>query len=271
MQPDLQRRVQRYGWDKAVNFYEQSWRQQLEPGQSFMLEKANIQPGERVLDVACGTGLVSFQAAEKAGGTGEVVGTDLSDKMVETAARIASDKNISNVIFKQMDAEALSLPGSYFDVALDAFGTMYYPDPVRSFHEKLRVLKSGGRVSVAVWGKRDRCGWAEIFPIVDARVKSEVCPMFFQLGTGDTLAHSLKEAGFRDIQTKRISTKLHYDNEDEALGAAFQGGPVALAYSRFREQTRREVHKEYLGSIETFRNDIGYAIPGEFVVAWGVR
>jgi len=271
MQPDLQRRVQRYGWDKAVNFYEQSWRQQLEPGQSLMLEKADIQPGERVLDVACGTGLVTFRAAELAGPNGEVTGTDLSDNMVGNAARIATEKNITNVTFSQMDAEALSLPDSYFDVALDAFGTMYYPDPVQSFREKLRVLKPGGRISVAVWGKRDRCGWAEIFPIVDARVKSEVCPMFFQLGTGDMLAYSLKEAGFRDIQTERITTKLHYDNANEALGAAFQGGPVALAYSRFNEQTRKEVHEEYLASIETFRNDIGYAIPGEFVVAWGVR
>ncbi len=271
MQPDLQRRVQRYGWDKAVDFYDRAWRQQLEPGQSLMLEKANIQPGEHVLDVACGTGLVTFQAAELTGTDGEVTGTDLSDKMVENAARFASEKNITNVGFKQMDAESLSLPDSYFDVALDAFGTMYYPDPVQSFREKNRVLKQGGRISVAVWGKRDRCGWAEIFPIVDARVKSEVCPMFFQLGTGDTLAYSLKEAGFRDIQTERITTKLHYDNADEALGAAFKGGPVALAYARFDENIRREVHEEYLASIELFRNDIGYAIPGEFVVGWGVK
>jgi len=271
MQPDLQRRVQRYGWDKAVDFYEQSWRRQLEPGQSLMLEKANIQPGERVLDVACGTGLVTFKAVELTGPTGEVTGTDLSDKMVENAAQIASGKNITNVNFKQMDAESLSLPDEYFDVALDAFGTMYYPDPVQSLREKLRVLIPGGRISIAVWGKRDRCGWAEIFPIVDARVKSEVCPMFFQLGTGDTLAYSLKEAGFRDIQTERITTKLHYDNADEALGAAFKGGPVALAYARFDENIRREVHEEYLASIELFRNDIGYAIPGEFVVGWGVK
>ena len=271
MQPDLQRRVQRYGWDKAVDFYEQSWRQQLEPGQTLMLEKANIQPGKRVLDVACGTGLVTFRAAELTGPEGEVTGTDLSDKMVENAARIASEKNITNVSFKQMDAEALSLPDAYYDVALDAFGTMYYPDPVQSFREKLRVLKPGGRISISVWGKRDRCGWADIFPIVDARVISEVCPMFFQLGTGDTLAYTLKEAGFQDIQTERISTKLHYHNADEALGAAFKGGPVALAYSRFNENIRNEVHEEYLASIESFKNDIGYEIPGEFVIGWGKR
>ena len=83
--PKLQRRVQRYGWDKTVDVYERYWRSQLEPAQTLLLEMAAIRPGETVLDVACGTGLVTFRAAVACGSTGEVIGTDISARMVEEA------------------------------------------------------------------------------------------------------------------------------------------------------------------------------------------
>ncbi|MEQ1574242.1 MAG: dimethylmenaquinone methyltransferase, partial [Vicinamibacterales bacterium] len=113
------------------------------------------------------------------------------------------------------------------------------------------------------------CGWADIFPIVDRRVRSEVCPMFFQLGTGDTLGTCMAEAGLTNIQVDRLSTVLEYASADEAIGAAFVGGPVAMAYSRFDGPTKAEAHAEYLASIAPFQRGAGFAIPGEFVVARG--
>jgi hypothetical protein len=62
---------------------------------------------------------------------------------------------------------------------------------------------------------------------------------------------------------------LRYSTADDACGAAFAGGPVALAYSRFDDETRREAHAEYLASIEAYRRGERYEIPGEFVVAKG--
>jgi hypothetical protein len=130
-------------------------------------------------------------------------------------------------------------------------------------------LKRGGRGVVAVWGARSKCGWAEVFPIVDRRVESEVCPLFFQLGTGESLRMDMEAAGFAGIQVDRISTVLEYASPADAIGAAFVGGPVAMAYSRFDERTREEAHAEYLESIARFKTGAGYAIPGEFVVARG--
>jgi hypothetical protein len=118
-----------------------------------------------------------------------------------------------------------------------------------------------------VWGARRNCGWAEIFPITDARVASEVCPMFFQLGTEDMLARTFAAAGFAEVRWERLSTTLCYASAEDALAAVFRGGPVALAYSRFDEATRRAVHAEYLESIAAYRTGGGYAVPGEFVVA----
>ena len=312
MDARLQRRIQRYGWDKAAACYEQSWQRQLAPAQATMLALAGIAPGERVIDVACGTGLVTFAAAESVGPTGLVLGTDISEVMVTLAAARGRSRGCRHVRFARMDAEDLSpLEDATFDVALCGLGLMYVPDPLKAVREMTRLVNPafeltsdpGGRVIAAVWGRRNRCGWADIFPIVDARVKSEVCPMFFSLGTGDQLADVFRAAGLVDVITERIETRLEWATDDDACGAAFVGGPVALAYSRFDERTRHRVHREYLDSIAQWRAPLvraaaasvsggsngnghgghrdengggpdairGYSVPGEFVIVAGRR
>ena len=266
MDPRLQRRVQRYGWDKAAPLYEQYWQQQLAPAQRRLLELAALVPGEQVLDVACGTGLVTFPAASAVGPSGAVLATDISDAMVAAVTAEAARRRLPGVTARRMDAEQLDAPDATFDAVLSALGLMYVPDPLRALSEFRRVLRPGGRVVLAVWGARARCGWAEIFPIVDRRVASEVCPMFFQLGTGGALEMVARRAGFTDVTADRLSTTLEYATDDEACGAVFAGGPVALAYSRFDDRTRAEAHVEYLASIAPFRTAAGYAVPGEFVV-----
>jgi hypothetical protein len=123
----------------------------------------------------------------------------------------------------------------------------------------------------AVWGQRSKCGWAEIFPIVDARVHSEVCPMFFGLGTGDALQQAFAVAGFSDVIARRLQVQLRYADDTDACDAAFVGGPVALAFDRFSDQVRAEARQEYLASIAQYRQAEGYAIPGEFVVVAATR
>lgn len=271
MEPKLQRRVQRYGWDKSAGFYERYWQDQLEPAQSKMLELANLRADERVLDVACGTGLVTLRAAAAVGATGEVVGTDISEGMVELARAVAAQRQITHVAFYRRDAEEAQLAGASFDAALCGLGMMYFPDPLQALREMKHALRPGGRAVAAVWGRRSQCGWADIFPIVDRRVKSEVCPLFFQLGTGELLAHTFRAAGFTEIVSARISTILHYASAEEACGAAFLGGPVALAHSRFDETTRQEAYAEYLAAIAPYRNGQGYHLPGEFVIVKGLK
>jgi ubiquinone/menaquinone biosynthesis C-methylase UbiE len=267
VEPRLQRRVQRYGWDRAVVAYEQGWRAQLEPAHDLMLDMVDLRPGDRVLDVACGTGLVSLRIAEAVGAAGAVVGTDISGQMVDEARRIAALREVDNAGFERADAEALPFADQSFDAAVCGLGLMYVPDPIGALAEMRRLLKPGGRAAAAVWGARRNCGWAEIFPITDARVASDVCPMFFRLGTQDMLAHAFTAAAFAEVRLERLATVLHYACAEDALAAVFRGGPVALAYSRFDEATRRAVHAEYLDSIAAYRAGDGYRIPGEFVVA----
>ena len=267
----LQRRVQRYGWDKAADDYERFWAAQLRPAQDLLLSLADVQSGERVLDVACGTGLVSLRAASAAGPGGQVVGVDISEGMVERAREEAARQGVRHATFQRMDAETLDVPDAQFGLAICALGLMYVPDPVAALREMHRAVAPGGRAVAAVWGARTRCGWAEIFPIVESRVHSDVCPMFFRLGTGDALMRAFLDAGFTNTRMERISTVLAYDNEVQAVGAAFAGGPVAMAYSRFDEPMRQAAHAEYVESIAAFRRGTGYEVPGEFVVVRGDR
>lgn len=271
MDAALQRRVQRYGWDRAADTYEQSWAAQLRPAQERLLAMADLRPGDRVIEVACGTGLVTWPAAVAVAPSGRIVATDISDRMVARAAEEAARRGFAHVECRRMGAEALDLPDAAFDAALCALGLMYVPDVSAALGEMWRVLVPGGRVVAAVWGARRHCGWADIFPIVESRVRSDVCPLFFSLGTGDALAHALAAAGFTDVGVARISTLLSYASGDEAADAAFAGGPVAMAYSRFDEATRAAAREEYIASIAPYLTPAGYRIPGEFVIARGTR
>lgn len=270
MKPGLQRRIQKYGWDKAAPYYDTSWQQQLLPAQKKLLDGSGIKAGDSVLDISCGTGLVTQPIAQEVGTDGSVTGIDISKGMIEKAqTRVQNDNQDIN--FRQMDAEKLDFDANSFDAAICSLGLMYFPCPEKALEQMYRVTKPGSNTSALVWGSRSECGWASIFPIVDRRVKSDVCPLFFQLGTGNALQNSFKNAGFEEITYTRFSTNLIFENDEDACVAAFWGGAVALAYQKFDEETKQEAHKEYLDSIQKFSNGKGYHIPGEFVIVRGKK
>lgn len=274
-----QRLIQRRGWDRAVRHYERHWARQLRPVHDLLLHQAALVAGEHVIDVACGTGLVTLAAATAVAGDdnadrrrgGLATATDLSPAMVstmETCARLAGLSNVRAVV---CGAEELTLDGP-FDVALCSLGLMYLPDPARALAEMYRVLRPGGRIVVAVWGERRHCGWADLFGVVDSRVSSDVCPLFFALGGPRVLVSHLERAGFVDVDDERLATDLAYADDADAVGAAFLGGPVALAHAHFDPPTRREAEHEYLHTLREFRTSSGgYRVPAQFVVASGSR
>ena len=95
--------------------------------------------------------------------------------------------------------------------------------------------------------------------------------MFFNLGESEVIKYPFQNAGFKDISIQKIETKLIYTSDEEACEASFLGGPVAMAYSRFDEDMKREAQKEYLESIKEFKTQNGYEIPGEFVICSGKK
>lgn len=264
----LQLRVQRYGWDQAADRYEALWRDAQAPATHGLLRLAGLQPGERVLDVACGSGVLTRAAWTSVGPGGEVVGCDVSARMVALAQAASSGCR-----YLRADAQDVDqlLPNEHFDAVLCGLGLMYLPDPEAALAAMRRCLRPGGRLVVSVWGERSACGWSGVFPIVDARVRSEVCPLFFRLGGGHALRTALAGAGLRAVHTERLGTTIRYPDDATACDAAFVGGPVALAYSHFDADTRAAVRSEYLQTLQPWADGTGWALPGEFVLGLGHR
>ena len=272
MDPKLQIRVQRYGWDAASELYEDGWRAPLAPAQHTLILIADIKPGERVIEAACGSGLVTRALAEAAGSSGHVLATDLSQNMVDLTARACAEAGYGWVATARMSADDLAVEPGSFDAAVCALGLMYVPDPGKAAVSMMRAVRPGGRVVATVWGERRNCGWAEIFPIVDARVVSEVCPLFFASGAPGSLRRDFEQAGLRDVEEHRQREVLEFADERSLLSAMLLGGPVALAVKRFTPETMREVEAEFLDSVRDHRTaDGSYSIPGEFVTVTGYR
>src|SRR6185312_1828753 len=120
---------------------------------------------------------------------------------------------------------------------------------------------------VAVWGRRAACGFAEVFPIVDAHVRSDVCPTFFLLGGPGALTVAFERAGLTDVVEETVPITLSWASADEACTAMLEGGAVALAWNRFSPETRAVVRAEYLASLERFRQGDRYEVAAEVMFA----
>lgn len=258
-------------WDKAAPYYETGWEEQLWPVQEKLLEVVDPQPGEVILDVACGTGLVSLPLANLILPYGQVTGIDISDKMLEKAGERTEKEGIKNVVFHRMDAEELNLHDNTFDKVVCSLGLMYFPHPDKALDEILRVLKPEGQLAVMVWGDRKNCGWSDFFPNIEKRVKSIAYTLYFQLGTGRTLHKAFEKAWFNNIISNRFTTSMYFKDSEEAFSAIYWGGVLASVIEGFDKPTLLEVKKEYLRSIQSYRNGNSYNIPGEFVIVRGEK
>ena len=120
-----------------------------------LVETATLRQGDRVLDVACGTGIVARTAARKLGNTGGVVGLDASAPMITVARSTATAEGIA-IEWWEANAVELPFPEAAFDVVLCQSGLPFFPDRSASLREMRRVLKPGGRLILSVWGPIER-------------------------------------------------------------------------------------------------------------------
>jgi ubiquinone/menaquinone biosynthesis C-methylase UbiE len=124
------------------------------------MELADIQPGQRVLDVATGGGEPAVTAAHRVGSSGHVIATDLSPQMVALGRERVAELELHNIDFREMDAEAPDLPEQSFDVILSRFGLMFLPNLQVALQRLHQLLVPDGRLVAAVWGPPQKVPFA---------------------------------------------------------------------------------------------------------------
>ena len=173
-----------------------------------LIERAGIVAGQNVLDVAGGAGEPSLTIAEAVGPGGTVTCTDGVAEMVEAARAEAERRGISNIQFRQCAADSLPFPDESFDVVVSRLGVMFFP--VEAFREMLRVLKPGGRLAFAVWGKSDVNPFCYVVTrVMEQHVKSPAAdpdaPNAFRFAEPGTLAGVMTQAGAIDVEERIVS------------------------------------------------------------------
>jgi len=118
-----------------------------------------IRPDDRVIDIGCGTGQTTRDAARTAV-LGRVLGVDASEPAIERARQLASEEGLHNVTHEVADVQVHSFEADHFDVAISRFGTMFFADPTAAFGNVARALRRGGRLVMMVWQDHDRNEWA---------------------------------------------------------------------------------------------------------------
>jgi SAM-dependent methyltransferase len=201
-----------------------------------------IRSGDEVVDIGCGTGLTTREAA-RAAAPGRVVGVDVSERMLERARRLTAAEGLDNVRYELGDAQVHRFEPAGFDVAISRFGTMFFSDPAAAFANVAAALRPGARLVLLVWQQREHNEWARA---IDAALGDAAQPPpagadAFSLGDVDATARILVAAGFDGVQFEDVHEPVLYGHDLDAALAfvqGFQETSAALASLSDREAAR---------------------------------
>jgi ubiquinone/menaquinone biosynthesis C-methylase UbiE len=248
-----------------------------------MLELAELRPGQRVLEVACGPGGLGLAAAPHVLPGGEVVVSDVVPEMTAIAARRAEARGLGNVRTAVLDIEQIDQPDAAYDVVLCRDGLMFAADHGRAVRELARVLRPGGRVVLAVWGPRAANPWLGlVLDGVSAQLGVPVPPPGipgpFALDDADRLAELLASpgagpgTGLVDVEVTEVDTPLYADSfEQWWTRTSALAGPVAHIVAGLPATARGALEASLRRAVSPYATAAGLELPGLNLVATARR
>jgi ubiquinone/menaquinone biosynthesis C-methylase UbiE len=240
-----------------------------------MLDAAQLEAGDAVLDLASGPGGAGLAAAARVGAEGSVVLADVAAAMVETAARRSA--GLAQVATMVCDQNSIDAPDENFDAVICRHGLMFAEPPVEAVAEARRVLKKGGRYAAITWDERRANPWLGcVLDAVGAQFGVEFPPPTvvgpFAIDSPARLSGVLQEGGLEGIAIERISTPMHADSFEAWWDRVPQlAGPLAQALAGMEPDVRDSIRRRALEAAEAVAQESGQGIelPGSVLVGSG--
>jgi len=270
------RESSRKTWNRLAPTWDERRAQMAEPVKpvrDWLIERLAPREGETILDIACGTGEMTELAAAGVGPAGRVICTDFATRMLEAARRRGDAAGLSNVEYREMDAENMDLDDASVDGAVCRFGYMLMPDRDAALRETRRVLREGGRLAFAVWAEPARNPWV----LVPGSVLIERGhmpppdpdgPGIFALGDRSRIEASLAQAGLEPVEIEEVEVHHHTPDSDALWDRVTQTmGPLATAIAEQPQEEQAAIRGAMETRAEAFREGDGYHLPGAAYVA----
>jgi ubiquinone/menaquinone biosynthesis C-methylase UbiE len=242
-----------------------------------MLELAKIQVGDRVLELAAGTGDLAVMTARRVGPNGYVLATDISDSMLKYAAEAAREAGITNIETRVMDAENLDVAPDSFNVALCRFALMLFPNAAKALDGVYRALKPTGRFAVTVWSTAEKNPFhgrplAIVSRLTKVPLPAPGQPGLFALSGGGVLEACYTKAGFRDVAVRAVAVPRHFPSTAEAIEALKDSFPrLKVLMDKLSDTDRELAWSEIERQLSQFEGPSGFNAPGEWLVGVGTK
>ncbi len=239
--------------------------------QKALLDAAALKPGQHVLDLAAGPGLLAREAARRVLPDGQVLASDIAEGMLIEGLRRAAAEGLSDLLAAACDAEHLAFGDACFDAALIGLGLFIFPQPEKALAELHRVLRPGGQIALSVWGPR------EAVPLI-ARAQDCIArllpapkvprPSVFRLGDADRLAALLAAAGFRDINIAPHTFSCRFACADDYWQAFLDlAGGAAESLTRLPEELQARLRAEVATELAAHRDGNAYTVESTVLIA----
>lgn len=250
----------------------------FEPWAPVLLEYAAPRPGERVLDLACATGILTRQVAQRVGENGQVVGVDISPGMLAVARAHPAPAG-GRIQWLEGDALALDLPNDSFDLVVCQQGLQFFADRMAAMRETLRVLSKGGRAVLSVWQSLDRHPVYQALCEAEARYLgvpvAEVAAPWSLPDVGD-LRSALGGAGFRRVEVTSRALDVSFPSADRFVSLTLFAATAFLPEFDWSDQASRSalieaVRRDAKSVIDRHRDGNGLTFPTYWHIAVGEK